>query len=187
MDRCTNTNSTDGCYRPIIKAIVTTMHECVGNVDHPSDDLCDQCVRQAQGCTLSVGRTKSCARFTKLKLWPIQQELLGPAGAEKVTVKVSALRSEDQEKAEMFERVAQRVVDSHIELFGLCEEMFKPGIQKLGFDNEFELNLTPMHFEHLFLGREVSTAAVMPRQKWWVSRKTLFRAGHALSFNYDVT
>lgn len=84
----------------------------------------------------------------RIRLLPVQKELMRMLEAEKVTVIVVAKEDGLEEKRAMYERVVQRVVDDHIKVFGFHAEMLRPGITKLGFDNEFECELLPVQCSH---------------------------------------
>jgi hypothetical protein len=62
----------------------------------------------------------------------------------------------------MFERVAQYTVDDHIKVFG--PDMLRPGITKIGFDSEFELELLPVPYKDIFMEEEA------PSPKFFVDK-----------------
>jgi hypothetical protein len=68
-----------------------------------------------------------------------------------VKVSVTTEEKELKEKAKTFERVIQYIVDDHIKVFGLHDDMLKPGITKIGFDDEFNVELTPIPYADLFI------------------------------------
>jgi hypothetical protein len=69
----------------------------------------------------------------------------------KVTTKEKGL----EEKAQVFENILQHIVNDHIKLFGFHAEMLKPGITKLGFDSRFEMEVTPVPYEDIFIEEEL--------------------------------
>jgi hypothetical protein len=73
------------------------------------------------------------------------------ARAERVVVVVTTKEDGLEEKRMMFERLIQYIVDDHIKVFGFHAEMLKPGITKIGFDNEFNVELTPVPYADLFI------------------------------------
>jgi hypothetical protein len=56
-----------------------------------------------------------------------------------------------EEKAERYQRICQYIIDDHIKVFG--SDMLRPGISKLGFDNRFEMEITPVPYGDLFLDK----------------------------------